>query len=52
MDSSVGPVAYLLGLPVGSDGGDVLVSGVDRSDVLDDLVLASPNLGVSLIVRA
>lgn len=38
-------MAYLLGLPVGSDGDDVLVFGVDRSDVLDDLVLASPDLG-------
>lgn len=38
-------MAYLLGLPVRSDGDDVLVFGVDRSDVLDDLVLASPDLG-------
>jgi hypothetical protein len=34
-------VAYLLGLPVGADGDDVLVFEVDRSEVSDELVLAS-----------
>jgi hypothetical protein len=40
-----GLVAYLLGLPVGREGDDVLVFEVDRGEVSDDLVLASDDLG-------
>jgi hypothetical protein len=40
-----GLVAYLLGLPVGGEGDDVLVFEVDRGEVSDDLVLASDDLG-------
>jgi NTP-dependent ternary system trypsin peptidase co-occuring protein len=36
---------YLLGLPVGADGDEVLVFEVDRSEVPDDLVLASREPG-------
>lgn len=38
-------MAYLLGLPVSADGDDVLVFEVDRSEVSDDLVLASDEPG-------
>jgi NTP-dependent ternary system trypsin peptidase co-occuring protein len=38
-------VAYLLGLPMEADGKDVLVFEVDRNEVSDDLVLASPEPG-------
>jgi len=41
----VGAVEYLLGLPVEADSRDVLVFEVDRSEVSDDLVLASPEPG-------
>jgi hypothetical protein len=36
-----GIVAYLLGLSVGADSGDVLVFEVDRSEVSGELVLSS-----------
>ena len=46
MPKEVGAVvAYLLGLPVEADSKDVLVFEVDRNEVSDDLVLASPELG-------
>jgi hypothetical protein len=35
---------YLLGVPVSTDGNDVVVFEVDRSEVSEDLVLASPDL--------
>lgn len=38
-------VAYLLGLPVEADSKDVVVFEVDRNEVSDDLVLASPEPG-------
>jgi hypothetical protein len=38
-------VSYLLGVPVGADTGDVVVFEVDRSEVPDDLVLASAEAG-------
>jgi len=38
-------MAYLLGLPVGTDGKDVLVFEVDPSEVSGDLVLAAPEPG-------
>lgn len=38
-------VTYLLGLPVETGGREVLVFEVDRNDVSDDLVLASPDPG-------
>jgi hypothetical protein len=38
-------VAYLLGLPVEADSKDILVFEVDRNEVSDDLVLASPEPG-------
>ena len=41
----MGAVEYLLGLPVEADSRDVLVFEVDRSEVSDDLVLASPEPG-------
>ena len=34
-------MAYLLAVPVGADGDEVLVFEVDRSEASDDLVLAS-----------
>jgi hypothetical protein len=37
-------VAYLLGVPVSGGGDDVVVFEVDRSEVPEDLVLASPDL--------
>ena len=37
-----GRVAYLLGVPVSGDGDNVVVFEVDRSEVSEDLVLASP----------
>jgi hypothetical protein len=37
-------VAYLLGAPVSGEGHDVVVFEVDRSEVSEDLVLASPDL--------
>jgi hypothetical protein len=40
-----GFVAYLLGLPVEADSKDVLVFEVDRTEVSDDLVLASNESG-------
>jgi hypothetical protein len=39
-------VAYLLGLPVDRDSGDVLVFEVDRGEVSEDLVLASNDPGI------
>jgi hypothetical protein len=38
-------MTYLLGLPVDATGEEVLVFEVDRSEVSDDLVLASPEPG-------
>jgi len=38
-------MAYLLGLPVEADSDDILIFEVDRSEVADDLVLASPEPG-------
>ena len=38
-------MTYLLGLPVDAVGEEVLVFEVDRSEVSDDLVLASPEPG-------
>lgn len=38
-------MAYLLALPAGADGDDVLIFEVDRSEVSDDLVLASADPG-------
>jgi uncharacterized protein (DUF1786 family) len=38
-------VSYLLGVPVGGGTDDVVVFEVDRSEVPDDLVLASPEPG-------
>jgi hypothetical protein len=38
-------VAYLVGMPVEPDSSDVLVFEVDRNEVSDDLVLASPKPG-------
>jgi hypothetical protein len=38
-------VSYLLGVPVGGGTGDVVVFEVDRSEVPDDLVLASAEPG-------
>ena len=38
-------MGYLLDLPVGRDGADILVFEVDRSEVSDDLVLASGDPG-------
>lgn len=38
-------MTYLLGMPVETDGDDMLVFEVDRIDVADDLVLASPEPG-------
>jgi Trypsin-co-occurring domain 1 len=38
-------VSYLLGVPVGEGTGDVVVFEVDRSEVPDDLVLASAEPG-------
>jgi hypothetical protein len=43
--SGGGFVAYLLGLPVEADSKDVLVFEVDRTEVSDDLVLASREPG-------
>ena len=43
--------SYLLGLPVGTAGAGLLVFEVDRSDISDDLVLASPKPG-QLIAKA
>jgi hypothetical protein len=40
-----GAVAYLLGVPVEADSDDILVVEVDRDEVSDDLVLASPEPG-------
>jgi hypothetical protein len=40
-----GVVTYLLGLQVEADSNDVLVFEVDREEVADDLVLASPEPG-------
>lgn len=37
-------MVHLLGMPVASDSDDVLVFEVDRGNVSDDLVLASPDL--------
>jgi Trypsin-co-occurring domain 1 len=44
-------VTYLLGLPVEADSEDVLVVEVDRNEVSDDLVLASPDPG-KVVARA
>jgi hypothetical protein len=44
-------VSYLLGVPVGEGIGDVVVFEVDRSEVPDDLVLASAGPG-KVAVRA
>jgi hypothetical protein len=38
-------MAYLLGLPVDAANDEVLIFEVDRSEVSDDLVLASPEPG-------
>lgn len=38
-------MSYLLGLPVEADSDDVLVFEVDRGEISDDLVLASPEPG-------
>lgn len=38
-------MGYLLGLPVDSASDELLVFEVDRSEVADDLVLASPESG-------
>jgi hypothetical protein len=38
-------VAYLLGLPVGGGDDDILIFEVDRTEVADDLVLASDDPG-------
>jgi Trypsin-co-occurring domain 1 len=38
-------LTYLLGLPVEADSNDVIVFEVDRGEVPDDLVLASPKPG-------
>ncbi|HWR48025.1 MAG TPA: CU044_2847 family protein [Pseudonocardiaceae bacterium] len=38
-------MSYLLGVPVGAGTGDVVVFEVDRSEVPDDLVLASVEPG-------
>jgi hypothetical protein len=38
-------MAYLLGMPVQGGSDDILVIEVDRSEVADDLVLASPEPG-------
>jgi Trypsin-co-occurring domain 1 len=38
-------MSYLLGVPVGEGAGDVVVFEVDRSEVPDDLVLASVEPG-------
>lgn len=38
-------MAYLLTVPIGSDTDDVLVFEVDRSELSDDLVLASSDVG-------
>ncbi|MGD0700930.1 MAG: CU044_2847 family protein [Trebonia sp.] len=43
--------AYLLGLPVDTAGDEFLVFEVDRSEVSDDLVLASPEPG-QLVAKA
>ena len=37
-------MAYLLGLPIEQGSADILIFEVDRSDVSDELVLASPSL--------
>lgn len=44
-------MAYLLSLPVEADSEDVLILEVDRSEISDDLVLASPEPG-KLVARA
>jgi hypothetical protein len=38
-------VTYLIGMSVENDSSDILVFEVDRSEVSDDLVLASPEPG-------
>jgi hypothetical protein len=38
-------MGYLLGLPVEADSDDILIFEVERSEVADDLVLASPEPG-------
>ncbi|MGD0704571.1 MAG: CU044_2847 family protein [Trebonia sp.] len=38
-------MAYLIGMPVASGNPDVLVFEVDRDEISDDLVLASPSPG-------
>jgi hypothetical protein len=38
-------VAYLLGLPVEAGSDEIVVVEVDRSEISDDLVLASPDPG-------
>jgi hypothetical protein len=38
-------VAYLVGMPVEANNSDILVFEVDRSEISDDLVLASPEPG-------
>ena len=43
--------SYLLGLPVDTVGDELLVFEVDRSEVSDDLVLASPEPG-QLVAKA
>jgi hypothetical protein len=45
-------MAYLLGLPVGDDGNEVLVFEVDPSEVSDDLVLAAPPEPGQIIAKA
>ncbi|SRR6266536_923781 len=38
-------MGYLLGLPVEADSDDIVIFEVERSEVADDLVLASPEPG-------
>lgn len=45
-------MAYLLGLPVGDDGNEVLVFEVDPSEVSDDLVLAAPPEPGQIVAKA
>jgi Trypsin-co-occurring domain 1 len=45
-------MAYLLGLPVGDDGNEVLVFEVDPSEVSDDLVLAAPLEPGQIVAKA
>jgi Trypsin-co-occurring domain 1 len=45
-------MAYLLGLPVGANGNEVLVFEVDPSEVSDDLVLAAPPEPGQIVAKA